>query len=309
MDDFDLEQEELNDLDYHSNILKGCVKVSNYNSWVSPYEEIYEHVGNLNDLIFHSLSGITNPDIEYQIKRSNADCFSIEYVLDGEGYVHEDENMYTVKKGDFFILHPWKKHFYYSSKKNPWKKIWIYVPNAGYYISSLLNIYHIENQVIFPCINSPLNLNSIFELHKTPISDFSSTLELSIHELIMKLAYKNKKNFSVNAPTQKAKWYINQNIDKKITVNDVADYVGLNPAYLSQVFKKDYNINPVQYILKKKIAMAKHLLASSTLSVSDIAYHLNFTDTTHFSRTFKKYSGCTPLAYKSQALKNTKNQQ
>lgn len=273
--------------------------MSKYQSYISPHEEIYEHVGNLNDLIIHSLSGITNPDPNYEIIRPDADCFSIEYILEGEGIVQENDQFFAVKKGDFFILHPGTNHCYYSSKTNPWKKIWLYVANEGYHISTLLNIYNIEKNVIFPNINSPLNLESIFNTHKNEPNDFSSKLELDLYELIMRLSYSLKKKPEKNTTLHLAKWYINQNIKTKLTVEDVSNFVGLTPPYFSQSFKNEYGITPSQYILKKKIILAKHLLVTSSYSISEISEILHFSDTSHFTRTFQFFSERTPSSYRT----------
>ena len=87
--------------------------LSNYN--VS--EEIYKYVGTTDSTMLHALAGISEADPSYEIKRTNSDTYSIEYVYSGEGTIQENDSIFNVSEGDFFILHPNKYHHYYSNKK------------------------------------------------------------------------------------------------------------------------------------------------------------------------------------------------
>jgi len=280
--------------------------MAKYRSYISEKEEIYEHIGIANDLIIYSLCGITNPDPTYEIQRDKSNCFSIEYILDGEGVVQEGKNIYKVSKGDFFILHPEEFHHYFSSPKNPWKKIWLYITNGSYYMSTLLKLYNLQNQTIFKNIDSPLNIYEIFELYKNDPADFNSQLELKLHEFIIKLSNKSKKIISSKTDIELAKWYISQNIASHITVDEVSRHVNMNYSYFSRAFKKAFDISPAQYIIQEKMMLSKHLLGSTDIPIPNIADHLAFTDLAHFSHSFKKYYGMNPSTYRQSAIRERK---
>ena len=59
----------------------------------------------------------------------------------------------------------------------------------------------------------------------------------------------------------------------------------------------------IEYVLKERIAMAKSLLMEGSLPLTKISEMVGFSDYNYFSRTFKKQTGYTPLAYKKNASK------
>lgn len=92
--------------------------------------------------------------------------------------------------------------------------------------------------------------------------------------------------------------YIFKHLYDKISVSELCKNVGLNPNYLSELFKKEVGITITHYIQKERIEEAKRLLGSSTHPILDISTWLNFHDQSHFTRIFKKFTGITPKKYR-----------
>lgn len=97
--------------------------------------------------------------------------------------------------------------------------------------------------------------------------------------------------------------YIYSNLYKKIDLNTLADYVYLNPKYLSRIFKEEVGIPISEYIQEVKIEEAKIWLENSNLTITEICFQLNFHDQSHFSRTFKRIVGISPNVYRKKHLK------
>ncbi len=95
--------------------------------------------------------------------------------------------------------------------------------------------------------------------------------------------------------------YINRNIYENIAINQVADYLSLNPHYLSSLFHKEVGITPSQYVRQKKMEEAKRMLTLSNFSIADVSDLLGYCDISHFSRVFKAYYGVCPSSM-SKAL-------
>lgn len=93
--------------------------------------------------------------------------------------------------------------------------------------------------------------------------------------------------------------YISWHIAEQIQVEQIADYYGYNPRYLTTMFKKLSGIPLKTYILKQKIELAKALLTDTNDSVSQIAYSIGFQDNHNFSSCFKKNTGLTPTEYRN----------
>ena len=84
------------------------------------------------------------------------------------------------------------------------------------------------------------------------------------------------------------------------TVQQLADEVHLSPNYLSDLMRKETGITALNYIHQHLIDRAKTRLASTSLTVSEIAYQLGFQYSQHFTRLFKNKTGMTPNEYRLQ---------
>lgn len=92
--------------------------------------------------------------------------------------------------------------------------------------------------------------------------------------------------------------YIYENLHKKITVNELARHTGLNPSYLSRLFKNETGVSVSEYVITKKIAAAKSMLKYSDQPLSEIAEMLAFSSQSHFTKTFRTLEGITPKKYR-----------
>lgn len=93
--------------------------------------------------------------------------------------------------------------------------------------------------------------------------------------------------------------YVFLHLHEKISVNQIADELDLNPTYLTNLFKKYKGISLYQFILNEKINMVKNLLTYSTHSYIDIANYLAFSSQSHLSQVFKRATGMSPKQYRN----------
>lgn len=91
--------------------------------------------------------------------------------------------------------------------------------------------------------------------------------------------------------------YIYNNLHKRILISELAQYTGLNPSYLSRLFKKETGSTVTEYIQNKKIETAKNMLKYSSYLQSEIASILAFPNQSYFVEVFKKIVGMTPKKY------------
>lgn len=104
-----------------------------------------------------------------------------------------------------------------------------------------------------------------------------------------------------NKPYQieKCRAYIGENIFRKITVAEVAEYVGLHPHYLSTLFSEYEGITLKDYIQREKVNGACHLLRYSNQSVSEIALRFGYKSQSKFTEIFRKWQAMTPTEYRN----------
>jgi transcriptional regulator GlxA family with amidase domain len=92
--------------------------------------------------------------------------------------------------------------------------------------------------------------------------------------------------------------YIRANIGEKIQVEQLSEKACMSRASFYRAFKREFNISPVEFILKEKIKKAKTLLTDSKTTISDVCYQLGFSDLNYFGRQFKKSEGISPSQYR-----------
>ena len=92
--------------------------------------------------------------------------------------------------------------------------------------------------------------------------------------------------------------YIVNNIDKKISLADLADLTGLEVSYLCRLFKRECHMTINDYIQKQRINEAKWMLESSSNSIIDISHLLGFSSQSYFCSVFKKLVGVSPAKYR-----------
>ncbi|GGD85076.1 helix-turn-helix domain-containing protein [Paenibacillus nasutitermitis] len=95
---------------------------------------------------------------------------------------------------------------------------------------------------------------------------------------------------------------VQEHYGSELTLENVADRVGLNPAYLSKLFKDESGSNFIEYVNKIRIGIGKSLMLDQPgLSLDVIAQRVGYNNTQSFTRFFKKYEGCTPGQFRQQA--------
>ena len=151
-------------------------------------------------------------------------------------------------------------------------------------------------------INSCIYLYSDEELSlKTAqIGQVNNYYDLSSY--VMELLYDHKLLLTtpvcVTEITEKSLHYITTNYQKKISLQSISSHVSLSPTYFSKIFKRDFNHNFVDYVVKYRINESMHLLIKTKNYIYDIAQETGFNDESHFSKAFKNSTGFSPLNYR-----------
>lgn len=97
-----------------------------------------------------------------------------------------------------------------------------------------------------------------------------------------------------------AKDYVENNYQNiNLSLNMVAEYVGINSSYLSRLFKEILNIKFVDFLNKYRVERAKYLIDNTDFAITEIGYKTGFNSMPTFFRVFKKYNGITPGQYRN----------
>ena len=109
---------------------------------------------------------------------------------------------------------------------------------------------------------------------------------------------KSKSEGQVLKPIRTMISYIKDNYREKITIEDMAEIVDLNPIYLGSLFKKEIGLNFSSYLIKVRIDAAKSLLVETNYTIAAIGSEVGYKDTRYFSQLFEKTVGIKPALYR-----------
>ncbi|MBO5815835.1 MAG: helix-turn-helix domain-containing protein [Bacteroidales bacterium] len=109
----------------------------------------------------------------------------------------------------------------------------------------------------------------------------------------------NLVNSSKSRRISKACKYIEENISQKISLAEVAALVNMSESAFSHFFKKKTGISFITYVNNLRVAKACDLLASTSLSASEICYDCGFNNKSNFIRIFTKRKNMTPIEYRN----------
>ncbi len=97
----------------------------------------------------------------------------------------------------------------------------------------------------------------------------------------------------------RATTYIEENITRNITLNELVELLGKSRSTISHLFTKSLGISFKKYVIETKLKRSEELFrASPWLTVEDVAFQLGFNDQFYFSRLYKKYRGIPPTTYR-----------
>lgn len=94
--------------------------------------------------------------------------------------------------------------------------------------------------------------------------------------------------------------YVTTHYASPLSVADLAERAAVSESQLHREFSRRFGITPNQYIREVRIGVARHLLETEDLSMSEISIECGFYDQSHFSRQFKASTGLTPLQYRKR---------
>jgi AraC family transcriptional regulator len=116
------------------------------------------------------------------------------------------------------------------------------------------------------------------------------------------LAYLTRKKLTPE--TRAPKWLgrvverLNDEFTENISSEELALEANVHPVHLASVFRRFYHQTIGEYVQKKRVAHASELLLNREIPLTEIAYSAGFSDQSHFTRVFRRFTGLTPGAFR-----------
>ena len=156
------------------------------------------------------------------------------------------------------------------------------------------------------CINGGMDMNTAYTLSDIYINkaDEAKSVE-EVMDLIaeMQIDYASRmqslqKQDVVSIHIRRAIDHIYDNLNRSITVAELAERENLNPDYFSRLFVNETGKKVGEFITEAKIRTAQNMLSHSEHSILDISCSLGYSSQSAFSTAFKKISGMSPKKYR-----------
>jgi AraC family transcriptional regulator, arabinose operon regulatory protein len=229
------------------------------------------------------------------------------YCLEGEGWFELESIRQKVTAHHVFILPKGKAHVYGCQHDNPWTIYWIHFDGekAGFFAEGMDKPLCISPQEDSR-IKERLNLfEEIFSTLKNGYRKdnlaYSSTC---LFHFLGSLKYIGAFRESVSSSLQprdmadEAIHMMRENINKRLTLKEISDYIGLSSSHFSNLFHQKTGFAPLYYFTHLKIQEACHHLDFSNLKINQISMMIGMEDALYFSRCFSKIMGISPSEYR-----------
>lgn len=211
----------------------------------------------------------------------------LHYVVSGSGYFRICDREYNVTSGNIFVIPPYVETYYEADETDPWEYIWI-----GFGVSGELPIA-LEDVIYSP------NAGCVFESMKQSSQMTTGKTEFLCSKIWELFALLLEKKDTKIDHIETALSIIHSEYMSGISVEEIADRLGLERSYFSYLFKERIGIAPKKYLLKYRMEQAADLITNYGYSVSIAATSVGYNDIYNFSKMFKSFYGVSPTSYKS----------
>ena len=222
----------------------------------------------------------------------------IHFVISGEGYI----NGKRITKNTAVLSFKNNRMHYYPSPSDPWS--YIYIRIKGEEIKKAFEEHGFGHGITAVPFARTEPLFQILSLYQT----LSALNRLDAGRLIanaifLLLAEKRHPPTVQSKPMHHVASimnFIDENYDKRITMEEIAKKYYLNKNYMRTLFVKQLGLSPKQYLQRVRMKRAAFLLTETESDVALIAKSVGYDDALLFSKMFKQYWGVSPIQYRKR---------
>lgn len=229
------------------------------------------------------------------------------YCTDGLGWIQVPRGRVTLQAGSVFAIAPGIPHSYGADADNPWTIYWFHLSGSqcgavtvttknekGSALQAAQVGFSDERIRLFDqIVDAFLNGYSQSNLLAANL-----TLPYFLASFVLPENFQRGRVTSGTSPTDKAILYMQNNLSKTITLDNIAQSANLSTSFFSRKFRQDTGYAPIEYFNHLRIQKACQLLHFSDLRVNEVGAQLGIDDPFYFSRLFKKQMGVSPAGYR-----------
>ncbi|MFI3237694.1 MAG: AraC family transcriptional regulator [Lachnospiraceae bacterium] len=233
--------------------------------------------------------------------------YILHHITSGKGVFQCGGTNYELKAGDSFLIYPYEEVLYYADQAQPWEYSWVgFKGSESNYILGA-TAFEIERPVVYGVKQSSKikqNMQRIYEERGSLVfNEASMTGRLYLVLCEFMRTHRVEETPLYSSYVEEATDYIDTHYAFQITIQEVADYVGLSRSHLYRVFEEGLACSPKDYLIKTRMEQAQRLLRNTNLAIATVAKSVGYEDGLNFSKAFKKVYGISPSEYKKGEIK------
>lgn len=242
----------------------------------------------------------------YRVRPQGSPQNILIYCVDGEGWAEIEGLRTTVLQGQYLIVPQNVKHVYGASDDKPWSIFWLHFKgeNAGAYVHLLKKTANNFSANIGFSNDRVKLFNEMYNALQAGYSlDNLCYVNLTLYYYLATFCYANiftpPPRYEEDEIDKVIK-YMQDNVSKILTLQDLASYTHRSASHFSALFKHKTGYPPLEYFNHIKIQRACQLLEFSNMQIKELTYTLGFNDPFYFSRLFSKVMGLSPIDYRKK---------
>lgn len=233
--------------------------------------------------------------------------YQLLYITEGEGIFNSAHAKdIPLKAGDLFLLFPGEWHNYHPTGKNGWKSYWIGFKGKNVDDRVKAGFLSVEKPIYHVGFSADI-IRLYEEAYKRAQEEtpYSQQILAGIVNHLVGLMYALERSMELSKDHTRvdminlARLRIRESLEVDLTIQQVAEELGVSYSNFRKLFKEFTGISPALYQQDLRLQRAKELLATTTLSIKEIAYRLRFESPDYFSSKFKIKTGKKPSEFRN----------
>ena len=227
------------------------------------------------------------------------------YCTDGKGWIQFQNERIIIGAGEVFVIPSETTHSYGADAENPWTIYWFHLAGSRCNETTTATMAEANKSL---WVGFSEERNSIFKQITAIFLKGYSRANLLLANLLLPhyLATFIISDYfqtdtllpQVPSPIDKAILFMQQNLTKTITLDNIAQSAHLSVSFFSRKFKQETGYAPIEYFNHLRVQKACQLLHFSQLRINEVASEIGIDDPFYFSRLFKQQVGISPLQYR-----------
>ncbi|OHD64104.1 MAG: hypothetical protein A2096_03100 [Spirochaetes bacterium GWF1_41_5] len=238
-----------------------------------------------------------------RFERTDFKYYVFEYILSGRGRLLINSEDFSPAAGDVYILHRNSTHIFYPDPSDPWAKVWFSAD--GLLVDALIGSLRLNSTYFIRKFSKPELFQKMLAVSKE--SDAHTRASIIFFEILSAI-YRQIYSSQIPVYSQavlRVKNFIDNHPENNFSMEYLSELARKSSSQLTRLFRRELELSPYEYLLKRKLELARVFLINTSVSIKELAGRLGFNDPYYFSNLFKQKNGISPLLFRKKHWEKT----